>query len=83
MAGRAASVLAAVALVTAALLVLPAIMPAVPAVAADREAPLGVGEAAPDLTLGDQHGRPLRLAEALRHRDFVVLAFYVKAFTGG
>jgi hypothetical protein len=33
--------------------------------------------------LSDQHGRPFRLTEALAERDFVVVAFYVKAFTGG
>jgi peroxiredoxin len=42
-----------------------------------------VGDPAPELALGDQHGKPFRLAEALQQRDFVVLAFYVKAFTGG
>jgi peroxiredoxin len=42
-----------------------------------------VGEPAPDVALGDQHGKPFRLADALKQRDFVVLAFYVKAFTGG
>ena len=41
------------------------------------------GEAAPDVVLGDQHGTPFRLGDALKQRDFVVLAFYVKAFTGG
>ena len=51
--------------------------------AAERTVPLEVGTAAPPVTLGDQHGRPFRLAEALQRRDLVVLAFYVKAFTGG
>ena len=45
--------------------------------------PLGVGAEAPDTVLSDQRGQPLRLAELLKQRDFVVLAFYVKAFTGG
>jgi peroxiredoxin len=51
--------------------------------AADRAAPVPVGESAPDVALADQHGKPFHLAEALKQRDFVVLAFYVKAFTGG
>jgi peroxiredoxin len=42
-----------------------------------------VGEPAPEVALGDQHGKSFRLADALKQRDFVVLAFYVKAFTGG
>lgn len=50
---------------------------------AQRGSALRVGELAPDFTLADQHGRPFTLTEALRARDFVVLAFYVKAFTGG
>jgi peroxiredoxin len=45
--------------------------------------PLAVGESAPPVALGDQHGKPFRLAEALQQRELVVLAFYVKAFTGG
>ena len=53
-----------------------------PAGAADDK-PLAVGAEAPDTTLSDQRGQPLRLAELLKQRDFVVLAFYVKAFTGG
>ena len=54
-----------------------------PAVAADRDKPLAVDEKAPEITLGDQHGRPFKLSEALAQRDFVVVAFFVKAFTGG
>lgn len=50
---------------------------------AERDRPLTVDERAPDFTLGDQQGKPFRLTEALAQRDFVVLAFYVKAFTGG
>ncbi len=53
------------------------------ATAADREAPLVVGDRAPSLELGDQHGQPFRLADALAANRFVVLAFYPKAFTGG
>jgi peroxiredoxin len=51
--------------------------------AAERTTPAPVGESAPPVALGDQHGQPFRLAETLKQRDFVVLAFYVKAFTGG
>ena len=54
-----------------------------PALAADRDKPLAVNEKAPEITLGDQHGRPFKLGEALARRDFVVVAFFVKAFTGG
>lgn len=49
----------------------------------ERTTPLRTGDLAPDFRLADQHGRPFTLADALRARDFVVLAFYVKAFTGG
>ncbi len=45
--------------------------------------PLAVGAKAPDFTLSDQEGRPVRLADLLSRRPFVVLAFYVKAFTSG
>jgi peroxiredoxin len=51
--------------------------------AAERSTPAPVGERAPDVALGDQHGQPFRLADALKQRELVVLAFYVKAFTGG
>lgn len=44
---------------------------------------MAVGELAPDIALPDQQGRPFRLAAALARRDFLVVAFYVKAFTGG
>ena len=33
--------------------------------------------------LVDQNGQSVRLADLTRQRDFVVVAFYVKAFTGG
>ncbi|HEV8643300.1 MAG TPA: redoxin domain-containing protein [Methylomirabilota bacterium] len=49
--------------------------------AAPRQVPLKPDELAPDFTLVDQHGKPFRLSAALAGRDFVVLAFYVKAFT--
>lgn len=52
-----------------------------PVAAADR--PLGVGDKAPDFTLSDQRGKPLRLSDLLAARRHVVLAFYVKAFTSG
>ena len=53
------------------------------AAAAKRTTPVPAGEPAPAVALADQHGRPFSLAQALKQRDFVVLAFYVKAFTGG
>lgn len=45
--------------------------------------PLAVGVKAPDFTLSDQEGRPVRLGDLLTRRPFVVLAFYVKAGTSG
>jgi cytochrome oxidase Cu insertion factor (SCO1/SenC/PrrC family) len=54
-----------------------------PVAAAERTAPLAVGDVAPDFTLVDQHGQRLHLADLLQTRAFVVVAFYVKAFTGG
>lgn len=45
--------------------------------------PLAVGDKAPDFTLLDQHGQSIRLSEVLAKRPYVVLAFYVKAFTPG
>ena len=51
--------------------------------AADRDKPLAVGDTAPALELGDQHGTPFRLAEALGAHRYLVVAFYPKAFTGG
>jgi hypothetical protein len=50
--------------------------------AADQT-PLAVGALAPDTLLPDQRGQTVRLADLLAKRDFVVVAFYVKAFTGG
>ncbi len=72
----------ALVVVLAILLAVPAHAEA-PALAADREKPLEVDEKAPEITLGDQHGRPFKLSDALAQRDFVVVAFFVKAFTGG
>jgi peroxiredoxin len=54
---------------------------AAPAVRAD--APLAVGARAPDFSLPDQHGGTLTLSGVLARRGFAVVAFYVKAFTGG
>jgi len=53
------------------------------AVAHAADAPLAVGAAAPDSALVDMRGQPVRLADLLKQHDFVVVAFYVKAFTGG
>jgi hypothetical protein len=49
--------------------------------AADQ--PLAVGALAPETSLVDQRGQPVRLGDLLKQRDWVVVAFYVKAFTGG
>lgn len=59
--------------------VLLAVLPA----AAGPSKPLAVGEKAPDFTLTDQHAKPFRLSELLATRRYVVLAFYVQAFTPG
>ncbi len=45
-------------------------------------AALKVGDRAPDFTLPDTDGKPVRLSKLLE-RGPVVLAFYVKAFTPG
>ena len=45
-------------------------------------APLNVGDKAPDFTLPDQNGKPVKLSDFLGKKN-VVLAFYVLAFTGG
>jgi thioredoxin-dependent peroxiredoxin len=45
-------------------------------------APLNVGDKAPDFTLPDQNGKPVKLGDFLGKKN-VVLAFYVLAFTGG
>ena len=49
--------------------------------AADQS--LAIGGAAPDTALVDMRGQPVRLAELLGKHDWVVVAFYVNAFTGG
>ena len=41
-----------------------------------------VGDVAPDFTLPDQAGKPVKLSD-FRGKKNVVLAFYVLAFTGG
>jgi AhpC/TSA family len=51
--------------------------------ASGQNAALVVGTEAPEIRLGDQHGRSFMLSEALKQRAFVVLAFYPKAFTSG
>jgi hypothetical protein len=56
---------------------------AIAAHAAERKSPIPAGEVAPEIKLGDQHGRAFELGEVLKQRDFVVLAFYPKAFTSG
>ena len=43
---------------------------------------LKVGDAAPDFTLSDTDGQPVRLSD-FRGKKNVTLAFYVLAFTGG
>jgi peroxiredoxin len=59
------------------------VMMAAAVAATARETPLAVGERAPAIELRDQHGKSFRLADALAANRFVVVAFYVKAFTGG
>jgi cytochrome oxidase Cu insertion factor (SCO1/SenC/PrrC family) len=43
---------------------------------------LKVGQAAPDFTLTDTSGKPVKLSD-FKGKKNVVLAFYVLAFTGG
>ena len=43
---------------------------------------LKVGDLAPDFTLNDTAGKPVKLSD-FRGKKSVVLAFYVLAFTGG
>ncbi len=48
----------------------------------DRTDTLQIGDTAPDFTLSDQNGKPVKLTD-FRGRQQVVLAFFVLAFTGG
>ncbi len=50
--------------------------------AAVQTSTLKVGDSAPDFTLPDQDGKPVRLASFIG-KQRVVLAFYIKAFTSG
>ena len=43
---------------------------------------LKVGDSAPDFTLNDTEGKPVKLSD-FKGKKSVVLAFYVLAFTGG
>ena len=43
---------------------------------------LKVGDMAPDFTLNDQNGKPVKLSD-FRGKQNVALAFYVLAFTSG
>lgn len=43
---------------------------------------LKVGDKAPDFTLNDTRGKPVKLSD-FQGKKSVVLAFYVLAFTGG
>ena len=70
--------------VLGAVLVLAMALAATPvARAAERTSPPGIGETAPELQLRDQNGRTFNLHEVLKEREFIVLAFYPKAFTTG
>lgn len=60
-------------------------MAAVCVAASAQQAPktqLKVGDTAPDFTLTDTEGKPVKLSD-FRGKKNVVLAFYVLAFTGG
>ena len=50
--------------------------------AADVMTKVKVGEPAPDFTLNDQNGKPVKLSD-FKGKSNVVLAFYVLAFTAG
>jgi cytochrome oxidase Cu insertion factor (SCO1/SenC/PrrC family) len=47
-----------------------------------RQPRLKIGDRAPAFSLQDQHGREVKLADYLGKKS-VVLAFYIKASTGG
>ena len=57
--------------------------PGLPTAQAAEAPPPAVGQKAPEIRLGDQHGKTFVLADAIRDRKFVVVAFYPKAFSGG
>ncbi len=63
--------------IIAAVLLLPALLPA-----AEIAAKFKVGDQAPDFTLPDQNNKPVKLSD-FRGKKNVVLAFYVLAFTAG
>ncbi len=48
----------------------------------DRTATLKVGDMAPEFSLSDHTGKPVKLSD-FRGKQNVVLAFFVLAFTGG
>ncbi len=50
--------------------------------AVPQKTPLKVGDEAPDFTLPDQNGKPVKLSD-FRGKKNVVLAFFPAAFTGG
>jgi peroxiredoxin len=52
------------------------------ATGAAASGPPAVGQTAPDFTLNDQNGNPVRLSD-FRGKKSVVLAFYIRAFTPG
>ncbi len=56
--------------------------PAQPAQPTPPKTHLKVGQAAPDFTLPDTAGKPVKLSD-FKGKKNVVLAFYVLAFTGG
>ena len=64
-------------------LVLASVAAATCSFASDQRKPPGVGEAAPDVKLSDQNGKTFVLGDTLKEREYVVLAFYPKAFTSG
>ncbi len=53
-----------------------------PGAAAAPKTHLKEGDPAPDFTLNDQNGKPVKLSD-FKGKKNVVLAFYVLAFTGG
>lgn len=53
-----------------------------PARAAEPMTKVKVGQPAPDFTLPDQNGKPVKLSD-FQGKKNVVMAFYVLAFTAG